>query len=208
MAGFSPSHFSARFRAATGFSVLEYLKRLRMARARQLLIVTENSIAEIAAAVGYPDSFYFSRQFSAVNHISPREFRARSHEESEPRSPRPSGHSGPSSAGGGRSDSTWARSSRMPPCPAWIGGRRCETLRAASRRPPEPRSLHDRGRVRPYDEPHRRAGGLQPAARRPVGPARRGPRLTGTCSSGGCCSATGCSMSVARSCRSWPTTAG
>ena len=54
MAGFSPSHFSARFRAATGFSVLEYLKRLRMARARQLLIVTENSIAEIAASVGYP----------------------------------------------------------------------------------------------------------------------------------------------------------
>ena len=82
MAGFSASHFSARFRAATGFSVLEYLKRLRMARARQLLIVTENSIAEIAAAVGYPDSFYFSRQFSAVNHTSPSEFRARSREES------------------------------------------------------------------------------------------------------------------------------
>jgi len=82
MAGFSPSHFSARFRAATGFSVLEYLKRLRMARARQLLIVTENPIAEIAASVGFPDSFYFSRQFSAVNHISPREFRARSRDES------------------------------------------------------------------------------------------------------------------------------
>ena len=42
-----------------------------MARARQLLIVTEDSIAEIAAAVGYPDPFYFSRQFSAVNHIQP-----------------------------------------------------------------------------------------------------------------------------------------
>ena len=82
MAGFSPSHFSARFRAATGFSVLEYVKRLRMARARQLLIISENSIAEIAASVGYPDSFYFSRQFSAVNHISPREFRARSRDES------------------------------------------------------------------------------------------------------------------------------
>jgi transcriptional regulator GlxA family with amidase domain len=82
MASLSASHFSARFRAATGFSVLEYLKRLRMARARQLLIVTEDSIADIAATVGYPDSFYFSRQFSAVNHTSPSEFRARSREES------------------------------------------------------------------------------------------------------------------------------
>ena len=82
MAGFSPSHFSARFRSATGFSVTEYVKRLRMARARQLLIVTESSIAEIAASVGYPDPFYFSRQFSAVNHASSRDFRARAHEES------------------------------------------------------------------------------------------------------------------------------
>jgi AraC family transcriptional regulator, arabinose operon regulatory protein len=38
-------------------------------------------VAEIAAAVGYPDPFYFSRQFSAVNGVSPREFRARVYEE-------------------------------------------------------------------------------------------------------------------------------
>lgn len=76
LAGFSTSHFSARFRAATGFSVTEYVKRLRMARARQLLITSEHSIAEIAADVGYQDPFYFSRQFHAVNGVSPRTFRA------------------------------------------------------------------------------------------------------------------------------------
>ena len=82
MAGFSPSHFSARFRAVTGFSVTEYVKRLRMARARQLLITSDHTVAEIAAAVGYPDPFYFSRNFSAVNGVSPRAFRARAQEES------------------------------------------------------------------------------------------------------------------------------
>jgi AraC-like DNA-binding protein len=77
LVGFSPSHFSARFKSATGFSVLEYVKRLRMARSRQLLITSELSVAEIADAVGYADPFYFSRQFHAVTGLSPREFRRR-----------------------------------------------------------------------------------------------------------------------------------
>ena len=84
MAGFSSSHFSARFRAATGYTVLEYVKRLRMAKARQLLISGDTSISEVAAAVGYADALYFSRQFSAVNQLSPSQFRARSHAERPP----------------------------------------------------------------------------------------------------------------------------
>lgn len=81
-AGFSTSHFSARFHAVTGFSVTEYVKRLRMARARELLITTDETVAEIAQEVGYPDQFYFSRQFRAVNGSSPRSFRTRVVEES------------------------------------------------------------------------------------------------------------------------------
>ncbi len=76
-AGFSTSHFSARFHAVTGFSVTEYVKRLRMARARELLLTTDRSIADIAAEVGYPDQFYFSRQFRSVAGSSPRHFRHR-----------------------------------------------------------------------------------------------------------------------------------
>jgi AraC-like DNA-binding protein len=80
-AGFSASHFSARFHAVTGFSVTEYVKRLRMARARELLLTTDRSIADIAEEVGYPDQFYFSRQFRAVTGSSPRHFRRRGVEE-------------------------------------------------------------------------------------------------------------------------------
>ena len=84
LAGFSQSHFSARFKAVTGFSVTEYVKRLRMARARQLLITSDHTVAEIAAEVGYPDAFYFSRLFHAVSGSSPRDFRARAIEEAVP----------------------------------------------------------------------------------------------------------------------------
>lgn len=75
MAGLSTSHFSALFRASAGTSVKEYLKRLRSSRARELLITTELSIADVAASVGYDDALYFSRQFRGVNGVSPSEFR-------------------------------------------------------------------------------------------------------------------------------------
>lgn len=75
MAGLSVSHFSALFRAATGGGVTDYVKRLRMARARELLSTTSGSVAEIARTVGYPDPFYFSRQFRAVNGCSPSTYR-------------------------------------------------------------------------------------------------------------------------------------
>jgi AraC family transcriptional regulator, arabinose operon regulatory protein len=74
-AGLSPSHFSTLFRAATGGGVVEYTKRLRMARARELLITSSRSIGDIATAVGYTDAFYFSRQFRTVHGCSPSAYR-------------------------------------------------------------------------------------------------------------------------------------
>lgn len=82
MAGLSTSHFSALFRAATETSVKDYLKRLRSARARELLLTTEMPVSQVAAAVGYDDALYFSRQFRAVNGVSPSDFRRQSDFES------------------------------------------------------------------------------------------------------------------------------
>lgn len=76
IAGFSASHFSARFRQSSGTGVVEYHKRLRSARARELLITTDASVADIAHTVGYDDPFYFSRHFRAINGTSPTQYRA------------------------------------------------------------------------------------------------------------------------------------
>jgi len=74
-ASLSASHFSALFKASTGIGVVEYVRRLRSARARELLITTDASVADIGLSVGYGDPFYFSRQFRLVNGTSPSEFR-------------------------------------------------------------------------------------------------------------------------------------
>jgi AraC-like DNA-binding protein len=47
-----------------------------MARARELLDPPELPVASIAATVGYPDAFYFSRQFRAVHGTTPLRYRA------------------------------------------------------------------------------------------------------------------------------------
>lgn len=75
--GLSTSHFAALFRKATGGGVIEYVKRLRIARASELLMTTSMPVAEVARAVGYDDPFYFSRQFRAVHACSPTVFRKR-----------------------------------------------------------------------------------------------------------------------------------
>lgn len=79
LGGVSTSHFSALFRRSTGSGVTEYVKSLRMARARELLVTSDRNVGEIAHAVGYPDAFYFSRQFSTVHSVSPTAYRRNFH---------------------------------------------------------------------------------------------------------------------------------
>jgi AraC-like DNA-binding protein len=74
-AGMSISRFSCLFRESLGTSPLEYVAETRMREARKLLRTPGQSIAEVAYAVGFQDSNYFSRSFKQHNGMSPREFR-------------------------------------------------------------------------------------------------------------------------------------
>jgi AraC-like DNA-binding protein len=75
LAGLSPSHYSALFKLQTGYAPIDYMARLRMHRACQLLDTTNHSMKSIASMVGYQDQLYFSRVFRAINEVSPREYR-------------------------------------------------------------------------------------------------------------------------------------
>jgi AraC family transcriptional regulator, arabinose operon regulatory protein len=77
IANLSPSRFSAIFRKETGYAPVEYLVRLRMERARQLLDTTDLAVKEICSEAGYNDPFYFSRAFRSVVGLSPSEYRDR-----------------------------------------------------------------------------------------------------------------------------------
>jgi AraC family transcriptional regulator, arabinose operon regulatory protein len=65
------------FKAATGTSPIDWLKRERINQAKKRLIETDDTIAEIAEATGYYDQFYFSRDFKRMTGVAPSEYRAR-----------------------------------------------------------------------------------------------------------------------------------
>jgi AraC family transcriptional regulator of arabinose operon len=73
MSRLSGSHFAALFKSRIGYPALQYQTQLRMARARELLDTTDQSIAAVAAATatGYSDSFYFAGQFKKVHGVTP-----------------------------------------------------------------------------------------------------------------------------------------
>jgi AraC-like DNA-binding protein len=71
IAGVSPSHYSILFKQMTGFSPSEYLSRLRVHRAKELLISGSATLREIAQQVGYKDEFYLSRRFKQQTGAAP-----------------------------------------------------------------------------------------------------------------------------------------
>ncbi|HEY3234836.1 MAG TPA: helix-turn-helix transcriptional regulator, partial [Polyangiaceae bacterium] len=75
-----PVHFERVFKRATGQSPMKWLEDRRMQAARQYLSGTAKSVAEVASAVGYADSFYFSRVFRKHFGRAPAKYRKLSFE--------------------------------------------------------------------------------------------------------------------------------
>ncbi len=72
-----PTYFSDQFKNTVGVRPLDYLARRRIERAQYLLLTSQDSIKEIANAVGFPDPAHFSRIFTKLCQSSPTEYRAR-----------------------------------------------------------------------------------------------------------------------------------
>jgi AraC-like DNA-binding protein len=79
LAGWSPDHFTRRFRAATGETPLRFMRGLRVQRAALLLLTTTQTVDEIAAAVGYADARALRRAYRARFGLSPHAFRRLAH---------------------------------------------------------------------------------------------------------------------------------
>ncbi|MEK5031763.1 AraC family transcriptional regulator [Paenibacillus sp. FSL R7-0302] len=61
--GTSPRTLSRLFRMRLQTSPAQYLVQIRMDKARELLLGTEATLHDIAAAVGYPDAYSFGKMF-------------------------------------------------------------------------------------------------------------------------------------------------
>ena len=71
----APSTLLPIFKRVTGYSPIDYLLRVRLSKAAELLLQTETPISGIALECGFPDSNYFARQFKKYYNLSPRDYR-------------------------------------------------------------------------------------------------------------------------------------
>jgi AraC-like DNA-binding protein len=72
----SKYHFGRLFKKSTGLAPMEYVTKVRIEKAINLLRTTECSIEEIAEQIGYSSSSYFIKVFRSWVGFSPGEFRS------------------------------------------------------------------------------------------------------------------------------------
>lgn len=74
MAKLSSTYLSRTFKDITGYSVIEFFNKIKIDKAKELLIEGDKKIKKVAQTVGFNDEFYFSRVFKKIEGISPTEF--------------------------------------------------------------------------------------------------------------------------------------
>jgi AraC-like DNA-binding protein len=76
----SPFYFSRQFKAHIGMGYADYVQMHRLNVAARLVLMTDQSLAQIAYAVGFATPSYFSTSFSERFGTSPRLYRSRGKE--------------------------------------------------------------------------------------------------------------------------------
>ena len=76
--GMSESRFSRFFRKATGNTFTDFVNRVRISRACQLLMDTDQQITHICYEVGFNNVANFNRRFLEIKGMTPSEFRRQS----------------------------------------------------------------------------------------------------------------------------------
>lgn len=77
MSCLSPAWFCKVFKKVTGTSLTDYLIKMRIDKAKELLASTDLPVTSIAAQTGFTGHNYFDRVFRRLTHYSPLEFRSR-----------------------------------------------------------------------------------------------------------------------------------
>ncbi len=73
----SSTYLSRAFKETTGYSVIEFFNKIKIDKAKELIIEGNKRVKEVAQALGFTDEFYFSRIFKRIEGISPSEYYSR-----------------------------------------------------------------------------------------------------------------------------------
>ena len=74
IAGLSIFYLSRTFKEATGYPIITYFNKMKIEKAKELLIEGNKKVKEVAYELGYTNEFYFSRIFKRIEGLSPKEF--------------------------------------------------------------------------------------------------------------------------------------
>ena len=69
------SYISRRFKQETGMTFREYVQKIRIEKACELLAGSDMTVSEIARAVGYDDIQFFHSVFKRLLHMTPKEYK-------------------------------------------------------------------------------------------------------------------------------------
>jgi YesN/AraC family two-component response regulator len=75
--GLSPTYLSRRFSKDTGECVQDYINRIRVYHASNLLLYSDRTLSEIAFYVGFPNQSYFGKIFKKFRNMSPKAYQDR-----------------------------------------------------------------------------------------------------------------------------------
>lgn len=73
--GISAAYLQRLFRQVHGMTIIDYLNRMRIERAKLLLMNTDDPVVEIAIEAGFNSRQHFTRMFTTLENISPQEYR-------------------------------------------------------------------------------------------------------------------------------------
>lgn len=71
----TPTYICLLFRQETGYTINNYITKVRMEKAKELLKKINIKLYDISSHVGYENPSYFSKQFKKYTGMSPREYR-------------------------------------------------------------------------------------------------------------------------------------
>lgn len=74
---YSKFHLARLFKSVMNMTVIDYLTKIRMEKAKELLAITRDSVKVIAFRTGYSDPNYFSLTFRKYEGLTPLQYRAK-----------------------------------------------------------------------------------------------------------------------------------
>lgn len=74
MVQLSPTYLSRIFKQTTEYSIIEFFNKIKVDKAKEMIIEGDKKMKEIAQLLGFTDEFYFSRIFKRIEGTSPSEF--------------------------------------------------------------------------------------------------------------------------------------